>query len=110
MRLPNLSPVENLPLNFPPIKENQVWALNQDTNPASLVLIEFVYSEQPQILSASQESVNLLNTTINQTLSSISAEINNLSSRLTTLESILNTSNFTTSPQGALLAQPTGTQ
>jgi hypothetical protein len=99
MNLPRLIPVSNLPFNLPPIKNNQAWALNQDTSPASLVLIEFVYNDNAQTTtSVSQESITLLNTSINQTLSSINSEINALTSRLTVLENFFNSNNFLSIP------------
>lgn len=100
MILPRLAAIQELPFSLPPIKDNQAWAINQDTTPPSLVLVEFVFSDQVATQSDSQQSTNLLNTSISQSISSISSDLSTLKSRMSTVESILNTTSFAVSVSG----------
>jgi hypothetical protein len=91
MKLPTLSTVDNLPLGLPSIKENQTWALNIDTNPPSLVLVEFVLYKQPTPPSSAQESANSLadeeSSLINNQLSSLSLRISRIEDALRSITS-----------------------
>jgi hypothetical protein len=89
MTLPRLAPVDNLAINLPPTKENQVWALNLDTSPESLVLIEFVYGGVV-VSDSAQSSISSLNNSLNQSLLALSSQLNDISSRLTLVENAVN--------------------
>lgn len=89
MILPNLSPANNLPINLPQTKENQVWALNLNTSPPSLVLIEFVYGGV-EVQDSAQASISSLSNSLNQSLLALSSQIDDISSRLTLVENTIN--------------------
>ena len=94
MSFPNLVPVPSLGLSLPSLPSYQKWALNKDTN--SIVLIEFVYdktsgsSPQSQASSIPEDSVNLLNTTLQQSSSLINTQLSVLENRINVLESLIN--------------------
>jgi len=85
MNLPRLVNVSGLPFSLPVLPEHQTWAINQDTSPPSLVIVDFPYS-RPLEPAASANTLNLLNTTVGQTSTLINIQLQNIESRITTLE------------------------
>lgn len=94
MSFPNLVPVPSLGLSLPSLPSYQKWALNRDTN--SIVLIEFVYDKTPESSAQSQtssisgDSINLLNTTLQQSSSLINTQLSVLENRMNVLETLIN--------------------
>ncbi|NBP16505.1 hypothetical protein EBU95_19310 [bacterium] len=85
MNLPRLISISGLPFSLPPLPEYQVWAINQDTSPPSLVIVEFPYSK-PVDTVPSINTFNLLNTTLEQTSTLLNIQLQTLDNRLTTIE------------------------
>jgi hypothetical protein len=98
MNLPRLAAIQELPFSLPVIKNNQAWAINQDTTPQSLVLVEFVFYDELAIQAASQAAIGANN--INQSIDSISSDLSILKSRISTVESILDTTGLSPSVSG----------
>lgn len=95
MSLPNLTKVPSLGLTLPPLPPYQKWAYNRDTN--SLVLIEFVYEKINQQLQTqnilskeSEDSVNLLTATLQQSSSLINGQLEILENRINNLQLLVN--------------------
>lgn len=95
MNLPRLVNVSGLPFSLPVLPEYQVWAINQDTSPPSLVIVEFPYS-RPLEPAAAANTLNLLNTTVGQTSTLINTQLQNIESRVTTLEGQLSNTPIST--------------
>ena len=92
--LPNLKPAPRSlgGINLPELESYQEWAINLDTN--QLVLVEFPGLKQPpsgNIQAVTQDSVNTLNTILQQSNALVSDEIISLQTRISSLENIVTT-------------------
>lgn len=94
MSFPNITAVPSIGFNLPSLPSYQKWAINRDTN--TLVLVEFVYekttqpSAQAEIPAMSQESISLLNTTLQQASALINTQLQTLENRMNILEILIN--------------------
>lgn len=85
MSLPRLTNVTGIPFSLPSLPEYQTWAINLDTTPPSLVIVEFPYS-RPRDLTSPSNTLNALNATLEQTSIVLNSQLQILENRISGLE------------------------